>query len=55
MKFEQILNEVKRLNQARKNNIRLNATNNSALYELNRATIKAELKKLNNKKSTLEV
>ena len=51
MKFETILkNEIKRLNQARKNNIKLNVTNNSALYELNRNTIKAELKKLEAKK-----
>jgi len=54
MTFEKILNEVKRLNQARKNNIKLNNVNNNGLYELNRATIKAELVKLNNKK-TLEV
>ena len=47
MTFETILkNEVKRLNQARKNNIKINAGNNSALYELNRSTIKAELAKL---------
>ena len=46
MKFEKILNEIKRLNQARKNNIRLNAGSNEALYEMNRYTIKAELKKL---------
>ena len=50
MTFEKVLNEVKHLNQARKNNIRLNAINNSALYELNRATIKAELAKLEAKK-----
>jgi hypothetical protein len=55
MTFEKVLNEVKRLNQARKNNIKMNAgKNNNALYEMNRATIKAELVKLNNKK-TLEV
>ena len=51
MTFETILkNEVKRLNQARKNNIRLNAGNNEAIYELNRSTIKTELAKLEVKK-----
>ncbi len=47
MTFETILkNEIKRLNQARKNNIRLNANTDDGLYELNRSTIKAELAKL---------
>ena len=51
MTFETILkNEIKRLNQARKNNIRINKGSNDALYELNRYTIKAELKKLEVKK-----
>jgi hypothetical protein len=50
MNFEQILNEVKRLNMARKNNIKMNTKNNNGLYELNRSTIKAELAKLQNKK-----
>ena len=51
MTFETILkNEIKRLNQARKNNIILNAGNNNGLYELNRYTIKAELDKLEAKK-----
>ena len=50
MTFEKILNEVKRLNQARKNNIRLNAGTNNGLYDLNRATIKSELVKLEAKK-----
>ena len=50
MTFEQILNEVKRLNQLRKNNIKLNKDSNEALYELNRATIKAQLNRLEAKK-----
>lgn len=55
MAFETILNEVKRLNQARKNNIRLNKDSNKALYEINRYTIKAELKKLEAKKCLVEL
>ena len=51
MIFEAILkNEIKRLNMARKNNIKMNAKNNNGLYELNRYTIKAELAKLEAKK-----
>ena len=52
--FEKVLNEVKHLNQARKNNIRINKGSNDALYEINRYAIKTQLEKLNNKK-TLEV
>lgn len=52
--FEKVLNEVKRLNQARKNNIKMNAGNNNSLYELNRSTIKAELRKLEAKKCIIE-
>jgi hypothetical protein len=50
MTFETILNEIKRLNQARKNNIKINKNSNETLYNLNRYTIKAELAKLEAKK-----